>query len=223
MRALIQQLMADNHATTAKQDFCDYDIATEGIATAIVADIGHKVHGQVSRVLGWFEGVRSKQQHINDICEDTIAWLRDEDRSNKNLDLDMGALKTWMKTSETFTFRFGYLLSDAMYNEIVSDLKKGDISELERFFEHFVNQVSAAETLNSADLKDRRSATKLLDSARTIKDLIVLVERYRARVNNIFELLQKQDRSIKNFPFQLALRGAADLRTAVKKAVNLAI
>lgn len=222
MRDYIFQLMEQHHNETVRDGFRNSEVATEGIATAVLADIGHGIHNQARRIVGWFEGVKSKQLHINEIADNTIEWLKDEDRSNKGLSLDMGAFKTWMKTSETFLFRFGYLLSDKMYNEIVSDLKKGDISELERFFEHFTNQMNATQTLNSADMQDRRSATKLLDSAKTIKDLIVLVERYRARANVVFDLLLKQDRSIKAFPLQLMLRGASDLAQVCKKVVNLA-
>lgn len=74
----------------------------------------------------------------------------------------------------------------------------------------------------SADFKDRRTATRMLDSIKTIKDLIVIVEKYRSRCNLIFDLLKKQERIIKGFPFQLMLAGAADLRQTVKKIVNLA-
>ena len=81
----------------------------------------------------------------------------------------------------------------------------------------------AANLMTSADSKDRKSATRMLDSIRTIKDLIVIVNKYKARVNLIYDLLEKRDRSIKGFPFQLMLGGASDLRKTVKKIVNLAI
>ena len=75
--------------------------------------------------------------------------------------------------------------------------------------------------MNSADMKDRKSATRMLDSMQTIKDLIVVVTKYKARVNVIFDLIEKRDRSINGFPFQLMLSGMNDLRQTVKKIVNL--
>ena len=75
----------------------------------------------------------------------------------------------------------------------------------------------------STDSENRRSATRMLDNIRYIKDLIVIVEKYRSRVNLIFDLLEKRDRKVKGFPFQLMLRGMLDLQLTVKNIVNLAI
>ena len=103
----------------------------------------------------------------------------------------------------------------------MDDLKKDHISELEDFFSEFVNQANAVHRVNSSDMRDRRSATRMLDSIRKIPDLIVIVEKYKARIDVIYDLISKRDRAIKGFPFQLMLRGAHDLRTTVKKIVNL--
>lgn len=222
MREFIAQIMMKNHHKDSERNFVYHEVATEGVATAVVADTAHGVHNLATSVKGWFEGVSKKRKHINEIAESTIEWLKEEDKNNPRLNLDMGSFKTWMKTSETYIYRYFYLLSDSVYNEIVTDLKKGNISELEDMFGHMVSQTNAAETMNSHDMKDRKSATRLLDSVKTIKDLIVIVDKYKARVNLIFDLIEKRDRSIKGFPFQLMLSGMADLRQTVKKIVNLA-
>jgi len=218
MREFIAGIAIEQHNIDKEQLF-----AMEGIATAVVADVGHGLHNVASTVTGWVESIKKKQRHINDIAEATIDWLKEEDKDNPKLELDMGSFKTWMKTSETYIYRYFYLLSDTVYNEMVSNLKKGEISELEDFFGHFVSQTNAANLMNSHDMKDRKSATRMLDSIRTIKDLIVLVNKYNARVNVIFNLIEKRDRSIKGFPFQLMLSGMNDLRQTVKKIVNLSI
>ena len=222
MRNFIAEIANEKHKLDKANTFSYTEVATEGIATAIVADLGHGIHNNLSTAKGWFEGIKKKRTHINEIAEATIEWLQEEDKSNPKLELDVGSFKTWMKTSETYLYRYFYLLTDAVYNEMVSSLKKGDISELEDFFGHFINQNSAVNTMNSTDMKDRKSATRMLDSIRTIKDLIVIVNKYKARVNYIFELIEKRDRSIKGFPFQLMLSGMNDLRQTVKKIVNLA-
>ena len=222
MREYIASIMMEQHQKNKHQDFQFHEVATEGVITAQIADIGHHIHAGASEIKGWFEGATKKRNHINEVLDSTIDWLKEEDRDNKNLDLDMGSFKTWMKTSETFLYRYYYLLADPVYNEIVSNLKKGESSELEDMFGHFVNNANAQNTLNSADMKDRKSATRMLDNLRTIKDLIVVVNKYKARINVIFDLLEKQERKIKGFPFQLMLAGATDLRVTVKKIVNLA-
>lgn len=223
MRDLIESLVVEHHNTDKAETFQYTEVATEGIATAIVADVGHGLHNLGTTILGWFEGARKKREHTIDNLENTIEWLKDEDKDNPKLKLDMGSFKTWMKTSETFYFRYYYLLNDTVYNEIVSSLKNDDLSELEDFFSHMVNQANAAKIMISADMKDRKSATRMLDNVKTIKDLIVVVNKYKARVNMIYDLMEKRERSINGFPFQLMLRGAADLKETVKKIVNLAI
>ena len=223
MRLLIAEIVNKRHNLDKKETFRYTEVATEGIATAMVADVGHYYHGVGTELKGWFEGVTKKRKHTNEVLIDTIDWLKDADKDNRNLQLDMGSFKTWMKTSETFIYRYFYLLTDSVYNEIVSSLKKDEISELEDFFGHFVNQANASNLMTSTDSKDRKSATRMLDSIRTIKDLIVIVNKYKARVNLIYDLMEKRDRSIKGFPFQLMLAGASDLRQTVKKIVNLAI
>lgn len=222
MRDLIESLVVKHHNTDKAETFQYTEVATEGIATAIVADVGHSLHNAGSTIKGWFEGARKKREHTIDNLENTIEWLKDEDKDNPKLKLDMGSFKTWMKTSETFYFRYYYLLNDTVYNDIVSSLKKDDLSELEDFFSHMVNQTNAGSIMVSADMKDRKSATRMLDNIKTIKDLIVLVNKYKARVNMIYDLMEKRERSINGFPFQLMLRGAADLKQTVKKIVNLA-
>ena len=222
MREFIAQIACERHGEDRGETFQYTEVASEGIATAVVADIGHNLHNAAGTIKGWFEGMSKKREHINDVLTGTLDWLKEEKKENPNLELDTGSFKTWMKTSETYYYRYYYLLSDSVYNEIVKNLKNDEISELEDFFGHFVNQSNAANIMTSADMKDRKSATRMLDGIRKISDLIVVVERYKARVNIIFELMEQRDRKIKGYPFQLMLRGANDLRQTVKKIVNLA-
>lgn len=222
MREFIAQIACEHHGEDRDETFQYTEVASEGIATAVVADIGHSLHNAAGTIKGWFEGMSKKREHINDVLVGTLDWLKEENKENPRLELDTGSFKTWMKTSETYYYRYYYLLSDSVYNEIVKNLKNDEISELEDFFGHFVNQTNAANIMTSADMKDRKSATRMLDGIRKISDLIVVVERYKARVNMIFELMEQRDRKIKGFPFQLMLRGANDLRQTVKKIVNLA-
>ena len=119
----------------------------------------------------------------------------------------MGKFKTWMKTSETFFWRYYFVLHDEVYNDIMRSIKNDEISALE------VNV--------DFNMNDRMRVTYMLDSAKTIKDLIVIVEKYRARCNSIFGGLLKRKRKIQGFPFQVMLLGYNDLNRTVKKIVNL--
>ncbi len=96
-----------------------------------------------------------------------------------------------------------------MWRQIESDLKSGNISELE--------------TLYSVDFRERKLIANYLDSITDIKDLIKVVELYTKRSNVFFELIAKRKVKIKMFPFQVILPGATDLRRTCKKIVNLAI
>lgn len=187
----------------------DYDdVALEGIVTAVAGDIGRNYTDAYREIKGWFQGIESKRRYINSECLDTIEWLKEEDRNNPKVSLDMGRFKTWMKTSENFFWRYYFVLSDPIYNDIVKQIKKNEITEIE--------------VLTDFNMTERMKVTRMLDSVNEIKDLIVIVEKYRARVNVIFEGLLKRKRRIQSFPFQIMLLGYNDLNRTVKKIVNLA-
>ena len=116
--------------TVALEDFTDEDlekegivikekhsdeIAVEGIITAVFGDIARNYTDAYKEIKGWFLGIESKKNYINDSCKDTIEWLKDEERNNPKLSLDMGKFKTWMKTSETFYWRYYFLLHEETY------------------------------------------------------------------------------------------------------------
>lgn len=184
------------------------NIAQEGIIKALVGDAVRGIPEAYREMKGWFLGIQSKRNYINEQCQDTIEWLRDEDKSNPKLDLDMGTFKTWAKTSETFYWRYYFLLHDSIYNDIMKSIKNNEISNLE------INM--------DFNMKDRMKVAQMLDSIRSIKDLIVVVEKYRARSNAVFEAMLKRERRIQSFPFQVILLGYNDLNRTVKKIVNLA-
>lgn len=221
MRELISQIALERHSLDSARTFVFHDIATEGITTAMVADVGHKLHASASKVKGWFEGVTKKRNHINEIAVNTIDWLKDMNKEYPKLDLDMNSFKTFLKTSEVHSYRYYYLLNDSVYNRIVEGLKKDEIVELEDFLSHLVNDISVVKSMNSKDMADRKSATRMLDNLRRIDDLILLVNKYNARCSIIFDLLEKRERTVKGFPFQLMLSGMVDLRTIVKRITNL--
>ena len=184
------------------------EISEEGFIKAVAGDIVRVYTDAYKEVKGWFLGIESKRRYIDESCRDTIEWLKDEDRDNPRLSLDMGSFATWMKSSETFLWRYYFVLNDQIFKEIVEAAKKENIT--------------AIETLADFDLKERMKVTRLLDSAKTIMDLVVIVEKYRSRCDLIFSLLLKRKRKIQNFPFQVMLLGYADLNRTVKKIVNLA-
>lgn len=184
------------------------ELAAEGFVTAIAGDIVRNYSGAYREIKGWFLGIESKRKYLNEHCEETIEWLKEEDRSNPKLDLDLGSFKTWMKTSETFLWRYYFILNDEIYNDIMKNAKKNEITSLEVSMDF--------------NMKDRMKVTQKLDSVRSIKDLIVIVEKYRSRCNSIFEALLKRKRKIQSFPFQVMLLGYNDLNMTVKKIVNLA-
>lgn len=185
------------------------EVAMEGVVGAVVKDAVNIYHDAYSEMKGWFLGIESKRKYIEEICDSLIDWLKDKDLDNKDLDLDMGTIKTWMKTSETFHWRFYFLLNDSTWHKIESDLKKGEISGLE--------------VLYDLEFKDRVEVTRYLDSQTDIKSLIKIVERYRERSNKFFELILKRKVKVKGAPFQVILLGATDLRLTMKKIVNLAV
>ena len=190
------------------KELMEQNLAEEGIVTAVVGDLARNYTDTYKEIKGWFLGIESKRKYIDEQCLDTIEWLKEEDRDNKGLNLDMGKFKTWMKTSETFYWRYYFVLHDEIYNDIMKAVKKNEITEIE--------------VMTDFRMTERMKVTRMLDSVETIKDLIVIVEKYRARVNAMFKGLTNRKRTIQSFPFQIMLLGYADLNRTVKKIVNLA-
>ncbi len=185
------------------------EIAMEGILRAVAHDAASVYTDAYRELKGYFLGVESKRKYIEEICTDIVGWLEDKKYDYPNLDLDMGMFKTWMKTSEFFFWRYYFLLDDGTWNKIVSDLKSGNITELEGIY--------------SIDFKARKNIARRLDSVTDIPELIKIVKLYIERSNKFSELIFQRKVKIKAFPFAVILAGALDLRRTVKKIVNLAI
>ena len=89
-----------------------------------------------------------------------------------------------------------------------------------------ISQATISSWINETRTPSESMALKVaqkLDSARTIKDLIVIVEKYRSRCMSIFDGMLNRKRKIQSFPFQIMLLGYADLNRTVKRIVNLSI
>lgn len=185
------------------------EVAAEGYLRAMAGSVVRDFTGLWSEVKGWFTGANSKKNYVDEKCKDLIDWLKDKDIEYPKLNLDTGTIKTWFKTSETFYWRYYFLLHDGIYNNLINQLKKNEITQLE--------------DLTDFDITNRKEVTRMLDSVKSIPDMIVIVEKYRSRSNNIFEKLFNRKREVKSFPFQVMLLGYVDLDRTVKQIVNLAI
>ena len=82
------------------------NVSTEGIVKAKIYEIGSDYHDVLTEAKGWFKGIETKRKYIQETCEDLLDWLKDKRAEDPDLDLDMGTFKTWMKTSETFYWRY---------------------------------------------------------------------------------------------------------------------
>lgn len=185
------------------------DVALEGVVKAQAKDVVGIYTSAYREAKGWFLGMEAKRKYIEEVCIGTIDWLKDKDMNYKNLDLDMGTFKTWLKTSEFFGWRYYFLLDDSTWRNIEEDLRSGN--------------VTALETIYSVDFKSRRNTARQLDSISDIDGLIKVVELYIKRSNIFFDLIVKRKVKIKSAPFQVILLGAIDLRKTAKKIVNLAL
>jgi hypothetical protein len=185
------------------------DVALEGIFKAVVHGIGSRITDDYRHWKGMFLEMESKRKYIVELLDDLSDWLKEEERDNPNLDLNMGAIKTWLKSSETFVWRYYFLIEDSTWESLVKDVKSEVAGDLETF--------------TNFDFKNRTKAANYMDSISDIKGLLKVVELYKKRTNIFFDLASKRKRSLRKTPFQVILAGALDLRRTVKKIVNLAV
>lgn len=60
MREFIAQIACERRDEDRGETFQYTEVESEGIATAVVADIGHGLHNAASSIKGWFEGMSKK-------------------------------------------------------------------------------------------------------------------------------------------------------------------
>jgi len=178
----------------------------EGVITAQLMGLGTTLSNTAGEMRGWLMlDAKDKQSFITKRCNDLIQWLKEEDSDNPKLNLKAGSFITWMKTSEFFKWRYYFLLDDKTFKGIMNDIKNNRTSKLER--------------LTNIELSNRIYAAELIDNARTIKDLIKLVELYRDRSNMFFKVTS--NRNLSGAPFQVILVGFNDLDSTIKQTVRL--
>lgn len=186
----------------------EQDTLSEGILRATAGSVLSGVEGAAKEFAGWVRGVEEKAKLVKDTCDETIRWLKDAEKDNPNLELSMNAFYSWMKTSPTFVWRYYYILNNSVYSSIMKKATEGKSSEIN--------------SLVNAKFNDRTEASRLLDNAKSIKELIRIVETYRDRADKYFGVILKNKHSISGAPIQVALAGIIDLTATVKKIVRLA-
>lgn len=221
-----------NHLVV-KYDENELDVAVEGYARAFGHDTVSIYTDAYRHTKGIFIGIESKRRYIEEICDDLIEWCNDKKHEHRNLHLVMGAFDTWLKTSETYWWRYFFLLNNNTWNHMLKNLKEDKTSKLESANNSMVVR-AATSVLPYANLfwfvgdlfnesEAKKEAAQLIDNARTIDDLVKLVELYKKRSNEFFKTVIQHRSQINGTPFQVILIGATDLRRSVKKTINLAI
>jgi hypothetical protein len=182
------------------------DCLEEGLIRGIGSDIKSSVEGVGTEVKGWFENVDDKIKHLNANCDDLIKWLSED--ANKRIKLDGNSKAIdFFKTSKMFQWRFYFILSTKSYNQIMSDIKSGDASSIQK--------------LMDIKIADRKESVSELERITDSSDFISLVKIYKQRCNDIAKALKASKTPIKGFPFQVMLLGLVDLSSTIKRIVSL--
>lgn len=163
----------------------------------------------IVEISGWFKNPTEKKQTIIDHADNLVSWLEKHNNKYPNLNLQVGTIKTWMKTSETHRWRYYFMMNEKTYKEIIKNIENEENSKLEGNFDY--------------DFSDREDVTDMLDDIKKIKDLISFTKTYKQRCIKVFDTIKVRQKKIKGAPFQVMLLGMGDLESTVKKIVNIAI
>ena len=188
----------------------DNETLQEGLVRALLGGVGTDLKHAGHEIADWFKGVREKQRAIQERSADLIAWLEETDKDHPSLSLDMGLFFSWLKTNHWTRWRFYFLLNEAIFGRIVKDIKDGHRTELEDAIADFETYA------------ERKQAARLLENARTVKDLINIVRMYQQRCDEICKGLLARESSINGAPFQVMALGLSDLDATIKNIVRLA-
>lgn len=184
------------------------EVALEGIIGAEIKDFGEGYVRTAQFYKAAFINLESKKKYFNELIGNLITWLKEKDSDYPNLKLDAGVFKTWLKTS-IHKARYYPILVDSRFNRIIEQLKNGEKTKLENWFDF--------------DFKGRTIGNDVLDNIKDIKELIKIVELYQSRFEKICKLLQPDNVKQHKMTVAVLLAGLIDLRISVKKIVNLAI
>ena len=141
---------------------------------------------------------------------DTIEWLREIKKDHPNLSLQTGsALDDFFKTSESFQFRYYFILNNQKFAEFVKKIRAGENYYLD------------------ANLQQRRQATDLITKARNVDQLINLINTFMQRaeiLNREFKKLKKEDiNNGKHYIGMVVTAGIDELTSTIKKTVRIAL
>lgn len=186
-------------------------LLTEGILRAKVGELANDVKHAGTEIASWFKGINEKARSVQEKCDELVTWLKEVDKDHPGLSLDMGSFKSWMKTSEWMRWRHYFLMNEAMFGRIMKNIKDDQRTELEDWVSDFDT------------MAERKQAGKLFENARTVKDLIRLVETYKQRADQFTKAILARKSSINGAPFQIVLLGFVDMDSTVKKIVRLAL
>jgi hypothetical protein len=182
----------------------------EGLVRALVGGVGTDLKHASQEMADWFKGVHEKQRAVQERGADLIAWLDETDKDHPGLSLDMGSFFSWLKTSHWTRWRFYFLLNDSTFGRIAKDIKDDHRTELEDFVADF-------ETF-----AERKQAARVLENARTVKDLKAITQRYLDRCDQVFKGLLARKSSVNGAPYHVMALGLSDLDATVKNIVRLA-
>lgn len=180
----------------------------EGIAGAIVGEFGTSLKNGGRDFVSWFRKTETKMQKLSDRCDELVEWLEAKKKAHPNLSLEMDGFRTWMKTSETFKWRYYMIINDGVFNEIMRDVKDEKKTHLDNMLD--------------INFRDRKKAAEVLERARKVEDLIRIVRTYQSRSKAFYKALVSRKASIWSAPLQFMIAGFSDLESSVRKIVNLA-
>lgn len=156
-----------------------------------------------------FKKSDSAREALKSRSDNLLEWLRDVKSDEPKLDLTgKRSFHEWLKTSTAFRWSFYFILVDSVFAEICSDIKTGK-----------TNRMNDALHVN---VGERKPAMAMLDRAKTVDDLIKIVELYVKRCNVVFDL-DRQHHASGMSTYGMMLMGFSDLETTVKKIVRLAL
>lgn len=190
------------------QETIEYLVNAENLNEGYLAAMGSDIkHGfkNLATVTDLTKDTQESLRLTKERAAELIEYIKEFDKDYPKTNLAMGEFKTWFKANSQTEWRYYFLLDNSTFSKIKANVAKNENSKLDSWFD--INKIG------------RSNAANILDSAKSAKDLITIVNIYNDRAQMLGKQLLKNNAP--NGAARTFLYGMTDLQGTVKRICNL--
>jgi hypothetical protein len=185
------------------------EVSFEGYFRALGGYLAGDIPDTYVEAKGYLLGAESKRRYTHQKLDDLLDYIKEIKEEYPDMKFRKDAVAEFHTSAVRLAhYRFLYLLDDKLFNEIMSSIKKDEVTMVEKFF-RFDFSDKIIEALEKLHLQKP-------------SDFDSIIKKYKSRVDQFYDAILKRKAKIRKNPFQVILVGAVDLKILAKWLVRMA-